>query len=98
MTYDQWKTTDPREYDVVEEDQPELDLVSEELRQAKLDAESAAEIAAKRIAELETSLQECLEFFEDRSDVRDGSDGEPIPNKEMQLAIAVDETLYGIRF
>lgn len=99
MTYDQWKTTDPREYESGPDEAPtELDLVYEQLEQLREDAKHIAEIAAKRIAELECSLQECLEYFEDHSDVNDGDYGEPSPNKEMQLANIVDETLHGIRF
>ena len=55
------------------------------------------EIAAltKRIATLESALEECLEYFKDRSDVVDGSYGEPAPNKEMQFANLITEALYG---
>jgi hypothetical protein len=81
-----------------DEDQPnELDLVYDDLAQARLDAKCAAEVAEKRIAELTTALEEALEYFKDNYDVRDGEDG-PRPNKEMQLGQMIDETLYGIRF
>ena len=48
-----------------------------------------------RIARLEADLTECLEYFQDRYDVVDGSYGEPAPNKEMQLGTMLDETLNG---
>jgi hypothetical protein len=101
MTYDQWKTTDPndRAYRDSDEDQPsELDLVYDDLAQAKLDAKCAAQDAAKRIAELAASLEEALEYFKDRYDVKDGEDGTQLPNDEMRLGTMIEETLYGIRF
>lgn len=94
-------TDDPREYDRVEEDQPtELDLVYEQLWQAKQDAQDAALASEKRIAELEASLNECLEFFQDRADIANehDEDGSPRPNKEMRFASTIDEALHGIRF
>jgi len=48
---------------------------------------------AKQIAALEAQLQECLEYFVDHSDVVDGADGQPAPNKEMRLATEIRETL-----
>ncbi len=99
MTYDQWKTTDPRDYEPEpEEGLSELDLVYEQLWQAQNDAKHAAEVAAARIKTLEASLEEALEYFKDKYDVNDGDYGEPAPNKEMQLGQMIDETLYGIRF
>ena len=49
----------------------------------------------QRIARLEADLQECLEYFEERFDVVDGSYGEPAPNREMRLGQMLDETLNG---
>lgn len=101
MTYDQWKTTDPndRAYRVNDEDDPtELDLVYDDLAHARLDAKCAAEVAAKRITELTVALEEALEYFKERYDVRDGANGEQRPNKEMSIGQRIDETLYGIRF
>jgi hypothetical protein len=92
MTYDQWKTTDPndRAYRDSDEDQPsELDLVYDDLAQAKLDAKCAAQDAAKRIAELAASLEEALEYFKDRYDVKDGEDGTQLPNDEMRLGTMI---------
>lgn len=48
---------------------------------------------AKHIKALEATLQECLEYFEDRSDVKDGFNGEPVPNVEMNLASEIKATL-----
>ncbi|WP_316176228.1 hypothetical protein [Bradyrhizobium sp. SZCCHNRI1073] len=51
----------------------------------------------KRIDALESDLMECQEYFEDRMDVRDGADGEQLPNREMQLYSMIEETLNPIR-
>ena len=51
--------------------------------------------AYDRIARLEADLTECLEYFQDKYDVVDGSYGEPAPNKEMQLGTMLEETLHG---
>lgn len=80
-----------------EDDPTELDLVYDDLREAKEDAKHAAEVAAKRITELTASLEEALEYFKKNYDIRDGDNG-PLPNEEMRLGTMIDETLYGIRF
>jgi hypothetical protein len=101
MTYDQWKTTDPREYSHVEEDRDEpseLDALYDALWEVKEGARHAAEIATARIKKLEADLLECLEYFKKHYDVKDGDHGEQLPNEEMRLGTMVDETLYGIRF
>ena len=98
-TYDQWKATDPRELQPEQEDQlTELELVCEELFETKESAKHAAEVAAKRIAELTASLEEALEYFKKHYDVKDGDNGEQLPNEEMRLGTSIEETLYGIRF
>lgn len=48
---------------------------------------------AKRIAHLEATLEECLEYFEGRYDVVDGEYGEPRANKAMQMGQAIEEAL-----
>lgn len=99
MTYDQWKTTDPRDYEPEQEEEPtELELVYQQLHEAQETAKYDAKVAADRIKKLEAALEEALEYFEDRYDVVDGSYGEPSPNKEMSLGQMIDETLHGIRF
>lgn len=99
MTYDLWKTTDPREYERDAEEEPtELELVYEQLHEARQEAKYIAERNAARIKELTIALEEALEYFRDHSDVNDGDYGEPSPNKEMQLASMIDEALYGIQF
>jgi hypothetical protein len=97
MTYDQWKTTDPREYEREEEEPTELELAYEQLHGARQDAEYAALVAAARIKELTTALEEALEYFKARYDVKDGG-GKQVPNDEMRLGTMIDEALYGIRF
>ncbi len=99
MTYDQWKTTDPRDGEPeTERERPETESLFDELNEVIEAAKHAEWKAKKRINELESALEEALEYFEDRYDVRDGSDGEQLPNKEMQLGTTIDEALHGIRF
>ena len=101
MTYDQWKTTDPREYiqHPYDEDEPtELELVYEKLEEAREDAKWAADRATSRIKELTAALEEALEYFKERYDIRDGADSQQLPNKEMRLGQMIDEALYGIQF
>lgn len=99
MSYDQWKTTNPRDYEPEPEEEPsELELVYQQLHETQETAKHEAQVAANRIKELEAALEEALEYFKDRYDVRDGSDGVPAPNKEMQMGQMIDEALYGIRF
>jgi len=99
MTYDQWKTTDPRDYEPEPEEAPtELEEVYLALAEAQVNAKHAAERDAARIKELESALSECLEYFMDRYDVVDGPEGHQLPNKEMRLGTMVDEALHGILF
>ena len=60
--------------------------------------EEELKCAYDRIARLEADLTECLEYFQDKYDVVDGSYGEPSPNKEMQLGTMLEETLHGRPF
>ena len=99
MTYDQWKITDPRDYEPEQEkESTELELVYGQLHEAREDAKWAADKAAARIRELEAVLEQALEYFEDRYDVVDGDYGEPRPNKEMSMGQMIDIMLHGIRF
>lgn len=99
MTYDQWKTTDPRDYEPEPEEGPtELEEVYLTLHEIQRSAKAAALEAENRIKELTTALEEALEYFKDRYDVVDGSYGEPSANKEMQLGQMIEETLHGIPF
>ena len=43
-------------------------------------------LACNSHAKLLAALEEALEYFEDREDVRDGPNGEPLPNAEMSMA------------
>jgi len=81
-----------------DDERTELDLVYDDLYQAKEDAKHAAEVAANRILKLTIALEEALAYFRNRYDVIDGDYGEQRPNKEMRLGQMIDETLYGIRF
>jgi len=47
-----------------------------------------------RILQLEGMLEDCLDYFEDRSDTIDGPDG-PEPNRAMTMATAIKHTLEG---
>ena len=98
-TYDQWKTTDPRDYETEPEQGPtELELVYDQLRAAQESEKFTEQNAKARIAELTASLEEALEYFKKNYDVKDGDNGEQLPNEEMRLGTMIDETLYGIRF
>ena len=81
-----------------EDERTELDLVYDDLFQAKADAKYAREQAEGRIAELTAALLEALEYFNDRSDIRDGAEGQQLPNEEMRLGMMIDEAIHGIRF
>lgn len=47
----------------------------------------------KQNRDLKAMLEECLEYFEDHSDVVDGSYGEMEANREMSMATAIKQTL-----
>lgn len=49
--------------------------------------------ACRREDALESMLLECLEYFENRSDVVDGDYGVPEPNREMKMATEIKEVL-----
>lgn len=46
----------------------------------------------QKIANLESVLEEVLEYLEDRYDIVDGEDG-PLPGEEMQLGTLIEEAL-----
>ncbi len=89
MTYDQWKTTDPREYEQPDEDQPdELDAAYDRVKSAEfaLKTQMARVIALEsRVKTLEALLDDCLTYLEKHYDVVDGKDGQPAPNEAMRL-------------
>lgn len=80
-----------------DDERTELDLVYDDLAQARLDHRYDVEKHTSRILELTVALEEALAYFKDNYDVVDGDDG-PRPNKEMRLGQMIDEALYGIRF
>lgn len=45
------------------------------------------------IARLMAALEECQEYFDDQSDVVDGDDGQPEPNRAMRMSMMIDEAL-----
>ena len=47
----------------------------------------------KQNRDLQAMLEECLEYFEDHSDVVDGPYGEMQANREMSMATAIKQTL-----
>jgi hypothetical protein len=98
MTYDRWKTDSGYSERDPEDEPSELELVYEQLHQAKEDAKYAAQAQADRIKTLEAALEEALEYFKDKYDVKDGPEGGQLPNEEMRLGQMIDEALYGIRF
>jgi hypothetical protein len=62
----------------------QIDARAEELR-----------AAYQRIKMLEADLLECREFIEPHIDIVDGSDGQPAPNKAMQLVSMIDDSIHG---
>ena len=81
-----------------QDEMTELDLVYEDLHEARMDHKYDVEVHMKRIAKLTDALKEVLEYFKERYDVRDGAGGQQLPNEEMRLGQIIDEALYGIRF
>jgi hypothetical protein len=55
-----------------------------------------AALKAERDA-LVASLNEALEYFEDREDVRDGPSGEQLPNAEMSMAESIRKVLARVK-
>lgn len=51
----------------------------------------------QKIANLESVLEEVLEYLEDRYDIVDGEDG-PLPGEEMQLGTLIEEALGRHRY
>jgi hypothetical protein len=49
--------------------------------------------AIARIKAMEAALEQCAEYFRERSDVVDGDYGIPAPNEEMQLLTEIEEAL-----
>lgn len=50
--------------------------------------------AYQRIKELESALNQCREYFEERADADCDQDGF-IPNEEMRMVTEIDEALHG---
>lgn len=68
------------------------DVCDEALQRAGA-AEEALEKAEKRIAAMESLLEECHDYFDGLSDVMDGDDGIPTPNPEMDMRMRIREVL-----
>lgn len=51
--------------------------------------------AYERIGQLESALEECADYFDDRADIAHDhdEDGSPRPNTEMQMLSRIDEVL-----
>jgi len=47
----------------------------------------------QQIEILMAALQECQEYFDDESDVVDGDDGQPEPNREMSMSTMIDAAI-----
>jgi hypothetical protein len=43
--------------------------------------------------DMQALLALCLEYFEDRSDIEDGPDGQPRPNEAMRIATEIKYVL-----
>jgi hypothetical protein len=81
-----------------EEGPTELEMVYDQLHETQQDFKHANLMSGKRIVELEAALEEALEYFKDKYDMRDGEDGKQLPNEEMRLGVMIEEAIYGIRF
>jgi hypothetical protein len=57
-------------------------------------AQPKARMATPEVDVLIDALEEALAYFQDRSDVVDGSYGEPQANREMQLAQTMEAALW----
>jgi hypothetical protein len=49
--------------------------------------------ALHHILDLMVVLEDCATYFDNRSDVMDGFDGQPTPNEEMVLLSAIEKVL-----
>jgi hypothetical protein len=49
--------------------------------------------ALRYIQDLMDVLDQCGNYFNNRSDVKDGPDGQPEPNEEMVLLTAIEKVL-----
>lgn len=78
--YDAWKT------DSGYRDSPYRDMTPEEEKIAFLES---------RMGKLEAALNECAEYFDNRSDISNDhdEDGSPRPNKEMRMLQMIEEAL-----
>ena len=50
-------------------------------------------LSLKQVRDLKAMLEDCLEYFENESDVIDGPDGIMEANREMSMATAIKQTL-----
>lgn len=50
----------------------------------------------RQIEILLAALQECQEYFDDHSDVIDGDDGQPEPNRAMRMSIMIEGVMREI--
>jgi hypothetical protein len=68
--------------------------MAQSIRNAQPDPEEL-KAAYQHIARLTADLLECREYLEGHVDVVDGDNGEPAPNRAMQLVSLIDESLHG---
>ncbi len=61
--------------------------------------ESQATISSQEatIRELVEALEDCAEYFEDLADANQPSGSSPIPNKEMQLMVAIESAISKVK-
>lgn len=78
--YDEWRLAGPDEYRTAGEE-----------REAEMRSE--LEAAHQRNVDLEEALRDCLDYFEARSDVKDGDYGIPKANKEMRMLQMIEDAL-----
>ena len=73
-------------YDAWKTDSGERDLTDQEIEIDRLET---------RVNEMEAALQECAEYFDQRSDIANehDEDGSPRPNLEMRLLSLIEDVL-----
>jgi hypothetical protein len=49
--------------------------------------------ACQHILDLMAVLERCATYFDNHSDVKDGPDGQPVPNEEMGLLSEIEKVL-----
>jgi hypothetical protein len=74
-------------------EQREIEALQSKVSEGVLAIKEELSAAYSRIEELEGLLGDIREYFEHRSDVKDGDYGVPEPNEEMKMLQRMDEVI-----